>query len=321
MAKVWVKLARSSSNQLEQHNAYNKAIEILRKEESVEVVEVLLEYAEWLQRNKYQTQDVEDQLLLSVDLLMDFEPGWDEEDDELQDGANEDEAKTRKTGRSKSSKMSKVSQAKTKKSAAAKSKVGGKSIKSKVSRRSAASMKSRTTSRVSKKTTTALSKRQEEDSQPQFLTCAHFEKLIRIHSMLAMIAPDCYKQREYALDAHFFIMKMWEQTYQTLNAIQFYDEHKAEVEELGFNHGNPDSRKQYFYEVFTNNEMGVPSKFNLPEKPDDWINFNLPDALIQKSQGHEDKLMISKWTFIKPELTFFHLQNIANILEEHYFSV
>lgn len=31
--------------------------------------------------------------------------------------------------------------------------------------------------------------------------------------------------------------------------------------------------------------------------------------------------MISKWTFIKPELTFFHLQNIANILEEHYFSV
>lgn len=31
--------------------------------------------------------------------------------------------------------------------------------------------------------------------------------------------------------------------------------------------------------------------------------------------------MISKWTFIKPELTFFHLQNIANILEEHYFSI
>ena len=154
-----------------------------------------------------------------------------------------------------------------------------------------------------------------------FLTCAHFEKLVRIHSMLAMIAPDCYKQREYALDAHFFIMKMWEQTYQTLNAIQFYDDHKGEVEELGFHHSNPDSRKQYFYEVFTNNEMGVPSKFNLPEKPEDWINFTIPDALIQKSQGHEDKLMISKWTFIKPELTFFHLQNIANILEEHYFSV
>jgi len=73
--------------------------------------------------------------------------------------------------------------------------------------------------------------------------------------------------------------------------------------------------------VFTNNEIGVPSKYNLPEKPEDWISFLVPEALLSKCQGHEDKLMISKWTFIKPELTFFHLQNIANILEEHYFSV
>ena len=52
MAKVWVRLARSSANKLEQHSAYNKAIEILRKEESVEVVEVLIEYAEWMHRHK-----------------------------------------------------------------------------------------------------------------------------------------------------------------------------------------------------------------------------------------------------------------------------
>lgn len=51
MAKVWVKLARSSSNELEQHSAYNKAIEILRKEESIEVVEVLIEYSEWMHRH------------------------------------------------------------------------------------------------------------------------------------------------------------------------------------------------------------------------------------------------------------------------------
>lgn len=88
MAKVWVKLARSSSNELEQHSAYNKAIEILRKEESVEVVEVLIEYAEWLNRHKYSSQDVEDQLLLAVDLLMDIEPGWDDEDEEAVEGDN-----------------------------------------------------------------------------------------------------------------------------------------------------------------------------------------------------------------------------------------
>lgn len=165
MAKVWVKLARSSANSLEQHSAYNKAIEILRKEESVEVVEVLIEYAEWLQRSKYSTQDVEDQLLLAVDILMDIEPGWDEEDEEANDeNGNEDEAKTRKTRQSKGSRMSKGSLAKTKASKAGgkslmKSKFGGgQSKKSRASKRSAA-MRSNVGSRQSKKTTTALSKR------------------------------------------------------------------------------------------------------------------------------------------------------------------
>lgn len=47
-AKVWVKLARSSALEIDQHSGYTKAIELLMKEESVEVVEVLIEYAEWL---------------------------------------------------------------------------------------------------------------------------------------------------------------------------------------------------------------------------------------------------------------------------------
>jgi hypothetical protein len=33
-------------------------------------------------------------------MLMDFEPGWDEDDEEIQEGGNEEEAKTRKTGKS-----------------------------------------------------------------------------------------------------------------------------------------------------------------------------------------------------------------------------
>lgn len=86
--------------------------------------------------------------------------------------------------------MSKTSKAQTKKSNM-KSKAGGKSMKSKASKRSA-SMRSKS-SRVSKKTTTALSKRQEEEAQPMFLNCSHFEKLIRIHSMLAALSTDAHK--------------------------------------------------------------------------------------------------------------------------------
>ena len=41
-AKLWVKLARAASNPTKQHSAYNKAIDILKKENSVEIVEVLV---------------------------------------------------------------------------------------------------------------------------------------------------------------------------------------------------------------------------------------------------------------------------------------
>jgi hypothetical protein len=65
----------------------------------------------------------------------------------------------------------------------------------------------------------------------------------------------------------------------------------------------------------------VPNKYALPEKAEEWINFVVPESLLPKSASHEDKMMVSKWSFIKPELTYYHLVNIANILEDHYFSV
>ena len=131
--------------------------------------------------------------------------------------------------------------------------VGGKSRMSKATLRSKA-MRS-TNSRVSKKTTTALSKRQEEESQPSFLNCSHFDKLIRIHSMLAMLASDATKQREFALDAHFFVMKMWEQSYQTLNATLFFEAHQKEINEMGYNTQDPIARKEFFTEIIMNGEM------------------------------------------------------------------
>jgi len=94
----------------------------------------------------------------------------------------------------------------------------------------------------SKKTKTALSQRMEEDGSPSFLNCQHFEKLVRIHSMLAMTAHDSTKQREYALDAHFFVMKMWEQSFQCLNATLFFDQHKTQIEELGYSAEDKESR-------------------------------------------------------------------------------
>ena len=58
--------------------------------------------------------------MLAVDLLMDIEPGWDDDDEDLAGVNQDDEAKTKKTGKSHSSKHSKALTKKSK---------GGKSMK------------------------------------------------------------------------------------------------------------------------------------------------------------------------------------------------
>jgi hypothetical protein len=74
-----------------------------------------------MHRHQYNAQDVEDQLMLAVDLLMDIEPaGWDDEDDEMGAANQDDDQKTRKTGKTSSSRNSKALTRKSK---------GGKSIK------------------------------------------------------------------------------------------------------------------------------------------------------------------------------------------------
>jgi hypothetical protein len=50
-AKVWIRLARASNNLYKQENAYSKAVAIMSKENSVEIVEILIEYSEWMLRN------------------------------------------------------------------------------------------------------------------------------------------------------------------------------------------------------------------------------------------------------------------------------
>lgn len=317
-AKVWLKLAKIFSEPVEQHMAYNKAIELMTKEESVEVVEVLIDYAEWLHRNEYPTLDVEDQLLLAVDVLLDIEPGWDDGEEDGQD--DEDKTKT-KSRKSRQSRASKVSRAKSKMSKVSRrtgksvrKSVAGKSSKSRASKRTAMS---RTTTRT-KKTQTALSKRENEDPRPMFMNVSHYDKLFRIHSMLTYIS---YDQKEIALDAQFFIVKMWELSYKSLNAFNFLDRHRDQAEKLGFNDQDPDARANFYNEVFTNPDVELPMPVNAPETPEGWIEFEPHQELVDLCKKHEDKTMIAKWAFQKPEITLFHVKQILDLLESHYLHI
>ena len=61
--------------------------------------------------------------------------------------------------------------------------------------------------------------------------------------------------------------------------------------------------------------------FTMPEKPEEWTKYELPNEIKEKGDTHEDKVMIGKWTFTKPELTYLHLRKVADILESQLFSL
>jgi len=67
--------------------------------------------------------------------------------------------------------------------------------------------------------------------------------------------------------------------------------------------------------------MAIPTVHSLPEKPEDWSTFTVPEELITRAKTHEDKIMISKFAFAKPELTLYHINNVFKLLEDHYFTI
>jgi hypothetical protein len=77
----------------------------------------------------------------------------------------------------------------------------------------------------------------------------------------------------------------------------------------------------YFSEVLTNPDIAIPNKFSLPDQNEDWITFNVPEEYYEKAKLFEDKTMLCKMAFMKPELTLYHIQNVIKILEEQYLHI
>ena len=113
-------------------------------------------------------------------------------------------------------------------------------------------------------------------------------------------------------------MKMWEQSFQCLNATLFFEEHKSSLEQFGY---TVDSQQEYYQEVMTSPDFNIPTKYSLPENPEDWVQFSLPEEFVKRCKEHEDNIMISRFIFAKPELTLYHLRNIFSLLESHFFTI
>ena len=79
-ANIWLVLVSASSQPKDQINAFTKAINVLQAAMQPEVVEVRMQFADWLLRNGFSLSDALEQLAAAADLLLDIEEGSEDED-------------------------------------------------------------------------------------------------------------------------------------------------------------------------------------------------------------------------------------------------
>lgn len=280
-AKLFTKLARSSTNKADQFNAYNKAIELLKNDQNIYVCNVIFELSSWLYKNNYPFADVEENLNNAADILLEIEAIF-EDDEDL-----EEEGKTLHSKRSTSSRKSRLSKrSRSKKSGVSGSKrrssvTGG---KSKASERT----KSRNYSTHTSKTKTIFAKMLDYDPYPLYMNINHFEHLFKIQVFLSIVSNDYIKKQEYLLDAFFILKKIIEISMKTMNCIEFYEKNKDDIITNNFDGTDVNPLMSLVSNYYIAKDMNIPQTYTVPETLDGWLTYNWPEKFLNKIQSEND---------------------------------
>lgn len=309
-AKVWLKMARTSNQITKQYIAFNNAIEVLKKEESVAIVTILIEFSEWLLRNKYEVSLVKENLLMAADILLEVELdlNMDDEDEE------EDEAHGAHTIFSRSSRGKRSGFGGRSEHTGGRSRQKSKRDQlnvgldsNNVSRlqKSSAQQQSRM-NRASKRDAKTINTenqklivtQNDEETYTEKLNIKHFDQLFRIHSMLSILAESAEEQIQNSFDALFFIKKILEKT--LLNLADLIQT----SEKLANKSDDPKG---------VNSESSI--EFSLPTTIEEWINYSFPKELIERIQNNSESNIFCKYAFEYPELTYHYLETIIGNFE------
>jgi hypothetical protein len=313
-AKMYVKLARSSTLKADQHNSYLKAIEILKADENILLTDVLCETASWLYKNNYPVEEVEEYYLQAADIFLEIEPVF--EDDEALD----DESNTLHSKRSTSSRRSRLSKrSKSKKTVNRQSIQNTKAKNTKASNRT---LKSRVYSVQTAKTKTVFGSNVDVDYYPIYLTVSHFEQLFKIHVSLAITTNDSKKKQDYLLDAFFFLNKIMEASLKTLNCLEYWEKNKEELNKFATvdkdgNSINP--LQSLINNYYTTKELNIPVVHSMPDSLDGWIFYNVPEFFQKQSKEFQDRNFFSKKAFDKPYQFHYYLMYIIDKFINEYF--
>jgi hypothetical protein len=227
-AKVWSSLAKSCPSRLDQFNFYQKAINAV--DHPIDRVDYLVEYGEWLFVSNFPVTDSEDQLYLAADILHDVEP----DTLELEEEARSVMGSTMGSqfGGSMSKRVARAKAKKPKTGSAASvvgSRVGNRSSQS---RRQSVDLQSRASfnpkgstiggsggARGSTGIPGGSATATIQIQMPDRLNVKHLCTLVRIYSMLAMMAPTLSRRAELSLVCQHYIVRMWETAIEAANLI------------------------------------------------------------------------------------------------------
>ena len=173
LARVWISVARVSTDKLEQFEAYNSAIDALAKT-PWEAVDYRIEYAEWLFCKDFPVADAEDQLMAVCDLLLAVE------DPSIEDADQFDGNSTSRSGTSRSQSYAPSATTRSAKSSAG--------------------------------STAGSAAKSVGAPRPEKLDVSHHEILMRVYLMLTSIAESRASQIEYSMLALDRVKCIWQQT-------------------------------------------------------------------------------------------------------------
>ena len=315
-AKLWVKMARASTNPSEQLGAYQKAIEILKKDESVEVIEYIIELSEWLFRNKYPRKTIEDEITLAMDMIFELDEAA-EEEEEQNEGKDNASSKASSAAKTKLSRFSKLSK-KTKETKISKTrKKGDPSVASKRSRTSKASSTRLSKRPSSKKSNLKFSKRGEEESQPLYLTASHFDKMFRMQIILALIAENSQSQIKHILKSINWLQRLWDCTYKIYTINKFINEKKEDLVKIGYDITNPDEERLLFFEILNNSDMSIPSVYSIHKNENDWLEYQIHKEVVEYCKSYDKPNLFSKWSFSRSTASYHYFISLLNLLDNY----
>ena len=274
-AKLYQKLARSSLNKLDQYNAYQRAITMLKNDQNIYVCNVIFELASWLYKNNYPHTDIEENLNQAADIILEIEPIFEEEEALADDGRS---LTSKKSSSSRSSRLSKKSKSRRSLSKTSKRQSTTSRGKSKASERTRRTGVTRQT----QKTKTVFAKMLDYDPYPLYMNIQHMEHLFKIQVFLGIVAPNFEKRMNYLLDAFYILRKIIEISLTTMNVIDFFEKNREEIEKMNFIGTDLNPLSSLITHFYIEKDIKIPQIYKLPESLEEWLIFEWDENFLNR---------------------------------------